>query len=131
MVELLVLLAIGLPWLGAVVVRVTSDANPGRQNKLAVAAALAAAAAALALIPCRTEHSVLAVPLGALGLGPAGILNALCILVLAFSVFSLATLAVELGARPAPALLGAIAAGYGALTTVQLGFVSFTAVDRF
>ena len=65
MVDLLVILAIGLPWLGAVLVRCSSDARPKLQHALAVTFALAGAVAAVALIPNRTEHNVLTVPLGA------------------------------------------------------------------
>ncbi len=72
-------------------------------------------------------YGLLAIPLAAAGLSPAGVLNALCILVLGLSVFSIACLALELGARPGAAFVGAVAAGFGALTTIQFGFVSFTA----
>jgi hypothetical protein len=72
-------------------------------------------------------YGLLAIPLGAAGLSPAGVLNALCILVLGLSVFSIACLASELGASPGAAFVGAAAAGFGAITTVQFGFVSFTA----
>jgi hypothetical protein len=72
-------------------------------------------------------YGFLAVPIGATGLSPAGVLNALCILMLGLSVFSIACLALELGAPPGAAFVGAAAAGFGALTTVQFGFVSFTA----
>ncbi len=64
MVEVLILLAIGLPWLGAVLVRVTDDSRPRVQHGLAVVASLAGAVAALGLIPLRTSHNVLALPLG-------------------------------------------------------------------
>ena len=62
--ELLVLLAIGLPWLGAALVRPVSDAKPKLQHTLAVVFALAGAAAALALIPQRVDHNILSIPLG-------------------------------------------------------------------
>jgi len=72
-------------------------------------------------------YGLLGVPLAAAGLSPAGVLNALCVVVLGLSVFSIACLASELGAGPGAAFVGAAAAGFGALTTVQFGFVSFTA----
>jgi NADH-quinone oxidoreductase subunit L len=64
MIEPLILLAIGLPWIGAALVRCTSDARPKLQNALAVIFALAGAVVALALIPYRAEHNVLGLPLG-------------------------------------------------------------------
>ena len=72
-------------------------------------------------------YGALAVPFSLLGLGPVAVLNLLCILGLAFSAFSLARLATELGAPRDAAALGSAAASFGALATVQLGFVSFTA----
>jgi hypothetical protein len=72
-------------------------------------------------------YGVLSLPLSLLGLGPAGCMNALCILLLAGAAWAVARLARELGAPRGAALAGAFAATFGALTTVQLGFVSFTA----
>jgi len=72
-------------------------------------------------------YGVLSIPLQGAGLSPAGSLNALCILLLAGSAWAVARLAGDLGAPRGAALMGAFAATFGALTTVQLGFVSFTA----
>ncbi len=72
-------------------------------------------------------YGVAGLPLALAGAGPVLVLNVLCILALAFSAFSVARLARELGAPRPAALLGAAAASFGALTTVQLGFVSFAA----
>jgi len=72
-------------------------------------------------------YGVLSLPLSLLGLGPAGCMNALCVLLLGGAAWATARLARDLGAQRAAALAGAFAATFGALTTVQLGFVSFTA----
>lgn len=64
MVETLVLLSIGLPWLGAAAVLAARDRNVNLQQGLAVVFALAGAAAAIALIPARTDQNVLNVALG-------------------------------------------------------------------
>lgn len=72
-------------------------------------------------------YGALSLPLSLLGLGPAGRMNALCILLLAGGAWAVARLAADLGASRGAALTGAFAATFGALTTVQLGFVSFTA----
>lgn len=72
-------------------------------------------------------YGALGLPLGVFPLNAAGVLNVLCILVLGLSAWSVAFLAEELGAGRSAALVGALAACFGALTTVQLGFVSFTA----
>ncbi len=72
-------------------------------------------------------YGVLSIPLQAVGLSPASCLNALCILLLAGGVWAIARLAMDLGASRGAALTGAFAGTFGALMTVQLGFVSFTA----
>jgi NADH-quinone oxidoreductase subunit L len=64
MVETLVLLAIGLPWLGALAVWWARDAHPRLQHTLAVLFALAGAVAALALIPQRVDHNVINLAMG-------------------------------------------------------------------
>lgn len=69
MAAALVLLTIGLPWLGAGCVWLLAQANPrdGRPrlfNHLAVAFSAAAGAAALALIPYASDQVVLSLPLG-------------------------------------------------------------------
>ena len=63
-IETLALLAIGLPWLGAVAVWSVQDRKPLLQHALAVSFALAGAAAAVAMIPLRTEVNVLGFALG-------------------------------------------------------------------
>ena len=50
MMPTLVLLVIGLPWLGALLVWATGDARPKLQHGLAVGFSLAAGAAALAML---------------------------------------------------------------------------------
>ena len=72
-------------------------------------------------------YGLVGIPLRALGLSPAGVLNALCIFFLAFGAWGVSRLALDLGASRPAALLGAFASSFGALATVQLGFVSFTA----
>ena len=89
--------------------------------------AFAPARDALAFSEPLVGYGTLAVPFSLLGLGPVAVLNLLCILVIAFSAFSVLRLATELGAPRDAAALGAAAASFGALSTVQLGFVSFTA----
>ena len=88
--------------------------------------AFAPARDALAFSEPLIGYGAVAAPFAALGLGPVAVLNLLCILALAFSAFSVARLATELGAPRDAAALGAAAASFGALSTVQLGFVSFT-----
>ena len=63
-IETLALLAIGLPWLGAVVVRLIGDRKPAAQHASAVVFALAGAVAAVAMIPLKTDANVLDLPLG-------------------------------------------------------------------
>jgi len=89
--------------------------------------AFAPARDALAFSEPLIGYGVVALPATLLGLGPVAVLNLLCILALAFSAFSVARLAAELGAPRDAAALGTAAAAFGALSTVQLGFVSFTA----
>ena len=72
-------------------------------------------------------YGVLSLPLAWMGLGPAACMNAVSILLLAAGAWAVARLAMDLGAPRGAALAGAFAASFGALTTVQLGFVSFTA----
>jgi NADH-quinone oxidoreductase subunit L len=63
-IETLALLAIGLPWLGAVAVRLIGDRKPAAQHGSAVVFALAGAVAAVAMIPLKTDVNVLDLPLG-------------------------------------------------------------------
>jgi NADH-quinone oxidoreductase subunit L len=64
MTGVLVIGAIGLPWLGALSVWLAGDQRPRLQNILAVAFAVAAGIAALALLPLSTNAIVLTIPLG-------------------------------------------------------------------
>jgi NADH-quinone oxidoreductase subunit L len=58
------LLAIGIPWLGALVLTGTKDARPRLQHTLAVVFSALAALVALALIPLHTAEVVISLPLG-------------------------------------------------------------------
>jgi NADH-quinone oxidoreductase subunit L len=60
----LILLAIGLPWLGAVLVWAAGDNRPRWQHGLAAGSSLAAAVAALALLPGAAAGTALSLPLG-------------------------------------------------------------------
>jgi NADH-quinone oxidoreductase subunit L len=64
MTATLILLAIALPWLGALLVWLAGDARPKLQHALAVLFALGGAAAAVVLIGHRGTENVLNVPLG-------------------------------------------------------------------
>jgi NADH-quinone oxidoreductase subunit L len=64
MASTLILLTIGLPWVGALLVWWIGDKRPGIQHTLAVIFALAAGAAALALIPNATSSAALVLPVG-------------------------------------------------------------------
>lgn len=64
MIAWLILLTIGLPWLGALLVWWVGDRRPAAQNALAVIFALAAGLAALALLPFTTDKVVLRLPVG-------------------------------------------------------------------
>jgi NADH-quinone oxidoreductase subunit L len=61
---ILILLTIGLPWLGALAVCLTRDGHPKVQQTLAVIFSVAAGLAALLMIPVRSNVSVLTVPVG-------------------------------------------------------------------
>jgi NADH-quinone oxidoreductase subunit L len=60
----LILLTIGLPWLGALVLTRTSDAAPRLQHTLAIAFSAAAGLCALALLPFSSSHTALSIPMG-------------------------------------------------------------------
>jgi NADH-quinone oxidoreductase subunit L len=60
----LIVLTIGLPWLGAVVVWRVGNDRPRAQNAVAVGFSVAAALAALALLPLKTESVALHIPVG-------------------------------------------------------------------
>jgi NADH-quinone oxidoreductase subunit L len=62
----LILLTIGLPWLGAVALWLSRDERPAAQHALAVGFSVAAGAAALALIPHASTAVALRIPLGGL-----------------------------------------------------------------
>lgn len=61
---LLVILTIGLPWLGALVVGCTGDSRPRLQNILAVSFAVSAGLAAVVLIPFSTSQVVFSLNAG-------------------------------------------------------------------
>lgn len=64
MVAWLIILTIGLTWVGALAVWLAGDKHPARQHALAVIFSTAAAAAALALIPHTTDEVVLSINVG-------------------------------------------------------------------
>ncbi len=64
MAQYLILLTIGLPWLGALIVWRTGDDRPAMQHRLALAFALAAGAAALLLIPAHSSDVELRIEVG-------------------------------------------------------------------
>jgi NADH-quinone oxidoreductase subunit L len=64
----LIVLTLGLPWLGALWVWLVGDERPHAQHALAVSFSLGAALSALALLPITTTQVVLRVPMG----GPFG-----------------------------------------------------------
>ena len=64
MAELLILLSIGLPWLGALVVWLVGDHHSRAQHSLAILFSVAAGVAALLLIPYGTQGVVLSFPMG-------------------------------------------------------------------
>lgn len=64
MASTLVLLAIGLPWLGALLVWAVRDQRPALQHALAVGFSLAAGVAALLLIPQAGTATVVDLPVG-------------------------------------------------------------------
>ena len=64
MAPVLILLIIGLPWLGALCVWQAGDKRPRLQHTLASVFALAAAAASLALIPYASDRTIVRLPVG-------------------------------------------------------------------
>ena len=64
MAQLLIILTIGLPWVGALVVWRTGDQRPAKQHRLAFGFALAAGVAALALIPLNSNDVELRIKVG-------------------------------------------------------------------
>ncbi len=66
MQEILILLAIGLPWLGAMLVWAAGDARPRQQHRLAVVSSVAAAVVTLAMLPGAAPGVALRLPAGGL-----------------------------------------------------------------
>jgi NADH-quinone oxidoreductase subunit L len=64
MAAFLILLMIGLPWLGALCVWLTGDSRPKLQHTLAVAFSVAAGLTSLGLFPLATHEPVISIPLG-------------------------------------------------------------------
>ncbi len=64
MTDVLIILTIMLPWVGALVVWQTGDNRPAAQHRLAFGFALAAGIAALALIPVNSSVVELEIPMG-------------------------------------------------------------------
>jgi NADH-quinone oxidoreductase subunit L len=64
MTDLLILLTIGIPWVGALVVWAIGDKRPREQHLLAVIFAVAAGVAALLLIPGATDNVELRIKVG-------------------------------------------------------------------
>ena len=62
----LILLTIGLPWLGALILWLSRDEQPAMQHTVAVGFSVASGVAALALIPQTSSAVALAIPLGGL-----------------------------------------------------------------
>src|ERR1017187_5062784 len=80
---------------------------------------------ALAFTEPLIGYGLLGLPLGLAGLAHAGIVNVLCLLGTAFSVWAISRLAISHGAPRLPALRGAVAAARGAQTACAFGYVSF------
>jgi hypothetical protein len=72
-------------------------------------------------------YAVVGLPFGLLGVNDVGVVNVVCLLFLAFTPWAIALLARQLGVPRAPALLGSLAASFGALAAATLGYVYFTA----
>ena len=64
MVSLLILLIIGLPWLGALLVWFARDSRPRLQHNLAVSFSLTAGLASLALLLFYRQGGSLSIPMG-------------------------------------------------------------------
>ncbi len=64
MTGILIGLVIGIPWLGALVLWQTRDANPRLQHTLAVGFSIAAGCASLALIPFAAAATAVSIPMG-------------------------------------------------------------------
>ncbi|NLX11697.1 MAG: NADH-quinone oxidoreductase subunit L [Chloroflexi bacterium] len=66
MTDWLIVLTIGIPWLGALAVWLTGDARPQLQHRLAVIFAVAAGAAAVALLPSTSSEVALRIEVGSI-----------------------------------------------------------------
>ena len=64
MIQALILLTIGLPWLGGLAVWVTTNKHPRAQHALAVLFAVAAGLAALLMLPYTSATPAVVIPLG-------------------------------------------------------------------
>src|SRR5512143_772048 len=64
MISILILLTIGLPWLGGLAVWVTTNKHPRAQHVLAVVFAVAAGIAALLMLPYASAAPAIVIPLG-------------------------------------------------------------------
>ena len=64
MIAILILLTIGLPWLGGLAVWLTTNKRPRAQHALAVAFAVAAGLAALLMLPYASAIPAIVIPLG-------------------------------------------------------------------
>lgn len=64
MATTLILLTIGLSWLGAIILRFSNDEKPRAQHTLAVVFSVAAGIAALGLIPFASDQTAFSLPIG-------------------------------------------------------------------
>ena len=64
MIQALILLTIGLPWLGGLAVWLTTNKYPRAQHTLAVGFAVAAGIAALLMLPYASAAPAIVIPLG-------------------------------------------------------------------
>lgn len=72
-------------------------------------------------------YGVLSIPFRSAGLSAAEAANAVSLLLLGLAPFLLSRAAISLGAARGPAIVGSLAASFGALSTLNLGYVSFAA----
>ena len=64
MIQALILLTIGLPWLGGLAVRITTNKHPRAQHTLAVLFAVAAGMVALLMLPYTSATPAIVIPVG-------------------------------------------------------------------
>ena len=62
MIQALILLTIGLPWLGGLAVWITTNKHPRAQHALAVVFAVAAGIAALLMLPYTSATPAIVIP---------------------------------------------------------------------